>query len=224
MKSLVGMVFGRLTVLSHDGTRLNCACSCGAKKTVARSNVTAGRTASCGCLGRELIAKRNSLRKMPVTQLKQAHPLYRTWVSMRSRCSSPYNKAFKNYGGRGIQVCQRWLSFDAFVSDMGDRPNGTSLERINNSAGYTPGNCRWATRDEQSRNRRNNVFVTALGVRVCFEDAIKMLGICRSHAHNLAKAKGSKQACVDHAVSALSDGSYASPSHYTPGLSKQVQP
>ena len=93
------------------------------------------------------------------------HKLYNTWESMRKRCCNPNDKEFKNYGGRGVKVCKRWdiadgksTGFKNFVSDMGNRPNGFTLERINNNGNYTPSNCKWVSRKEQSRNMRNNVI------------------------------------------------------------------
>jgi hypothetical protein len=93
---------------------------------------------------------------------KKPHPLYTVWQSMKRRCDSPKNRAYHRYGGRGITVCERWLhDFHAFVADMGERPKGTSIDRIDNDKGYSPENCRWSTRAEQQLNREcvKKVFI-----------------------------------------------------------------
>jgi lambda repressor-like predicted transcriptional regulator len=87
-------------------------------------------------------------------------PTYQTWMDMKQRCDNPKSVAYHNYGGRGITVCKRWYTFENFLSDMGSRPNGYSIERIDNSKGYAKGNCRWATRKEQANNTRWNRLIT----------------------------------------------------------------
>jgi hypothetical protein len=96
---------------------------------------------------------------------------------MRDRCNNPNGTHFHNYGGRGIRVCKRWDSFICFARDMGARPKGKVLERTNNSRGYSPRNCRWATVAEQNRNKRNNIWVKVNGKRMVLSDAAKMLGV-----------------------------------------------
>jgi LexA DNA binding domain-containing protein len=93
-----------------------------------------------------------------------------TWESMKDRCHTPSNPTYKNYGGRGIKICERWLVYENFLADMGERPEGTTIDRINNDGNYEPGNCRWATANVQSRNRRTNNWITAWGETKCITD------------------------------------------------------
>lgn len=108
---------------------------------------------------------RAAKKRKPVDQQRLKHPLYSTWKGMRQRCYKEWHHAFHNYGGRGIKVCKRWECFDRFVADMGERPEGMTLDRIDNNGDYTPENCRWATKKEQSINKRNAVFIESDGVR-----------------------------------------------------------
>lgn len=91
-------------------------------------------------------------------------PTYRSWQAMLTRCTNSNRAQFKDYGGRGIKVCERWLKFENFLADMGERPDGTTLDRFPNKDGdYEPGNCRWASRVEQNRNTRSNLQLTFCG-------------------------------------------------------------
>ncbi len=114
----------------------------------------------------------------PATHKDSFSPEYRSWKTMRSRCRNPNDPAYPNYGARGITFCAAWNSYEQFLSDMGRRPTVKhTLERIDNERGYEPANCRWATRAEQLRNRRNNVWVDVGGQRMCLADAAKHLGV-----------------------------------------------
>lgn len=134
-----------------------CLCFCGKTFNAIASNLISGNTKSCGCLRRKVSA-----------DLLRTHGLYgngahSVWANMMRRCYDPKNPAYKNYGGRGISVCDRWHDVRNFYADMGDRPKGRSLDRTKNDMGYSPENCRWATSTEQARNMRSNVFVTYCG-------------------------------------------------------------
>ena len=97
--------------------------------------------------------------------MNRTHPLYRVWTGMRARCYQPNSSSYPNYGARGITVCERWDDFNTFIADMGERPDGCSLDRINNNEGYSPDNCRWASRIQQNRNRRFDWLTNTIAVK-----------------------------------------------------------
>jgi len=108
---------------------------------------------------------------------QKATAVYLCWASMKSRCLSPKDQRYPRYGGRGISVCDRWLEFENFLTDMGERPRGRSLDRIDNDGNYEPGNCRWATQLEQQSNRRSNRLLTFRGETLCMTEWARRIGI-----------------------------------------------
>lgn len=170
---LVNKKFERLTVICSAGKNKHsqpmwfCVCDCGAEVIVRQGNLTSGNTRSCGCLK----IKHGHARTGAKT------PEYFTWEDVKSRCCNPADVSYPAYGGRGITLADRWHDFENFLADMGSRPLGHTLERIDNNKGYQPGNCRWATPAEQARNRRSNRLITAFGKTMCLKDAAKEYGI-----------------------------------------------
>lgn len=108
---------------------------------------------------------------------RRAGSVYTVWQDMRNRCTKPSDPAYMDYGGRGIMVCERWMAYENFRDDMGPRPAGTSLDRLDNDGPYAPGNCRWATRKQQARNTRRNRFVSYEGVFVTLAEAAERSGL-----------------------------------------------
>ena len=138
---------------ASGGAIWECRCDCGNLTRVQLGALTHGHTYSCGCKRRELIAQRK-IRHGHCAQ-GTSSPTYSIWAGMIGRCENPKDRSFPDYGGRGITVCARWRLFENFLADMGERPRGRSLDRIDNMRGYEPSNCRWATATQQANNTRS---------------------------------------------------------------------
>lgn len=159
---LVGHVFGRLTVLSRapanrwGRTQWVCACTCGNQTVVDRGNLRSGATQSCGCTHKEMLSKRNYRHGHAAR--KQKDPTYSSWMSMKNRCLNSRSNKHSRY--KDVSIHPRWLEYSAFLEDMGPRPEGTSLDRIDPFRGYEPGNCRWANAVVQAFNQRRHHLPT----------------------------------------------------------------
>jgi len=167
MKLQAGERFSRFTVISQSSRRkyFTCRCDCGTIKDVRGDHLKYGKTQSCGCLHKEQASARSAV--MHAANVKHGlsgSRIYSVWRGILSRCENRKATHFHSYGGRGISVCERWHSFDNFLADMGIPDEGMTIDRINNDGNYEPGNCRWATRGEQSLNLRNTRLVEIEGV------------------------------------------------------------
>ena len=170
--------YGRLVVDAFVGSRRvgkqskrfwRCRCDCGASVDLPYSALSTGNTRSCGCLGREANIKHGAYRD----------PTYGVWSAMHQRCRATSAPAFKGYGGRGITVCERWRDYKNFAADLGPRPTGGTLERIDVNGNYEPSNCRWASAKDQANNRRNNRRITHNGVTKTVAEWARDLGVSR---------------------------------------------
>ncbi len=160
-RDLVGKRFGRLLVISRGEsnwqgrTRWVCLCDCGKVTLVGLSQFYGNHTKSCGCLKHE--------KGLRINHGKTGSRTYICWQAMKRRCSLETCRQWKFYGGRGIKVCERWQSFENFLADMGEKPTGLTLDRIDNNGDYEPSNCRWVSQSQNCRNRRNNRLLTLNG-------------------------------------------------------------
>lgn len=199
---IIGHTSGDLTVVSrventHNGqARYLCRCVCGNEKVVIGSSLRSKRTKSCGC---------KAIRATVIRSTKHGHspmngkisPTYHTWGGMKARCSNPKHKHYPYYGGKGITFCVKWETFTGFLEDMGEKPVGTSLDRIDNNGNYCKENCRWATATEQARNKSVTAFYTSNGITKPAQQWAEELGVNVSTLHERVARWG-----VDIGVSA----------------------
>lgn len=189
-RDLTGLRFCRLVAIERvnkvpgRGWLWLCRCDCGNEHLVITNCLTSGNTKSCGCLNDET-------RRARIAELYERRPehqkhgmsrteTYQIWHAAKSRCEFPNCNDYPEYGGRGIRMCEAWShSFKAFLEDMGERPKGLTLDRINNDGNYEPGNCRWATYTEQNRNKSGLVWITFDNRTQLMSDWARELGISK---------------------------------------------
>lgn len=182
---LTGNRYGRLVVLEPipdhalrrniDGFLCHawlCQCKCGNRVTIETNKLRSGNTKSCGCYRREFTTSKNTIHG------HSRRGAYTSWLGAKARCTKTTNRAWRHYGGRGITMCAAWVNdFRAFLHDMGERPLGHSLDRINNAKGYEPGNCRWATSRQQSQNRSVTCYLEHDGHRRSMSEWSRLTGL-----------------------------------------------
>lgn len=190
---LTGHVYGRLTVVRLHGRRTTpsghtykvweCLCECGNTAVVSGGSLRQGTTIACGCAHRDAVT----------THGLRSKPEYEVWRLMLRRCEDPSFTGYRYYGGRGITVCDRWRDLHAFIEDMGPRPSKThSIDRIDGNKGYEPGNCHWATKTEQCRNRSMTVWIERDGKKMTLKEAAEDAGLDPSLVY-ARKHKGEPQ-------------------------------
>lgn len=173
--------FGRLEVIEtmrkpNGRPAFRCKCDCGGEQLAMYSQLIGGYTTSCGCARIDRAIALGRARKLPAKHT----PTYLTWRGMIARCNNPKATGYKNYGGRGIKVCGRWKIFENFLADMGERPEGLTLDRENSDENYEPGNCRWATEQEQRANMRRTRLITFNGTTQTLSQWARKTGVCRA--------------------------------------------
>jgi hypothetical protein len=173
---MISKQFGRLKVIEESGhlgpfVAFKCQCECGNTTTVRGSSLRSGNTTSCGCVHKAMVGNLNKTHGL------RHKAEYGVWQNMITRCTNSNTNCFYRYGGRGITVCNEWRDFEKFYADMGDRPQGMTLERIDNNGSYSKENCRWATLREQARNTRRTQLVEYNGKKQCLKDWANEVGI-----------------------------------------------
>lgn len=199
----IGSVFTAITVIAiatptfrlNGSQQYNCLvrCVCGTEKIVSEYDLKRQHVKSCGCLTTTFRAPYLTTHGMANTRT------YEIWTGMLKRCRIDAAKPHRNYAARGITVCPEWRTFEGFFKDMGEAPQHLTLERLDNSKGYEPGNCAWRTYAQQMRNKRTNVIVTFRGKTMCAADACDLMGISRPTIWKRADRKGvTIQEAIDH--------------------------
>ena len=178
---LTGKKFGRWSVIKKQERRglygsvpWLCQCDCGVQRDIVASTLVDGRSRSCGCWKSEKAR----------THGKSRTAIYELWSGMLKRCSNTNSEQYANYGGRGIQVCERWKKFENFYADMGECPAGHSLDRIDNNGNYEPRNCRWATQKQQVRNKQNTFMVEFEGKQIALAELCERHGLPLKRTRN----------------------------------------
>ncbi len=183
-KNLIGCVFGRWTVIDYAGpgpvgATWTCICECGSERVVNANSLMAGTSVSCGCYAREVAGTLHTTHGHNTKKTGQS-PTYKSWRNMLRRCTDAKHPSYPNYGGRGITVCEEWKLFINFLSDMGERPDTKTLDRIDSDKGYSKANCQWMTMREQANNTARNTWLTHEGETLTIAEWARKIGVAES--------------------------------------------
>jgi len=196
---LDGLQFDNLTVLHRSGSRGRfaswlCRCTCGAEVVVAGDNLRRGKTKSCTQNGHYFKKPDKSSSTAPTAQFPKE---YNTWRMMHYSCENPNIHGYADYGARGITVCERWGDFKNFMMDMGRKPDPKfTIDRVNSDGNYEPANCRWVSKADQQRNKRNTLYVTYKGKRIAFCEIIKELSLSRPTVYSRLRSGWTLEAAL----------------------------
>lgn len=170
------MKFGKWTRLSRDGKYADCVCDCGTRRQVVNADLESGRSKSCGCTRRVTLPK--AAKEANRTHGRTKTPEFSIWTNMRRRCNNPHRPDYRNYGARGITVCDEWnASFERFYADMGPRPEDCTLERLDNDKPYCKENCAWVPIKINSRNTRRTKRYMINGRKITLVEAAELYGL-----------------------------------------------
>lgn len=182
-----GRKFGKWIVIRRTDhkkvVRYICICECGTQREVLSASLRSGKSISCGCYQNEIREKHVNIRKVHKST-------FNSWVGMRQRCKYKNHNEYHRYGGRGINYDPSWDDFEKFLSDMGAKPVGSSLDRIDNDKDYCKDNCKWSTREEQSSNTSRSIFVQWDGEKTTLKRLSKKIGVKYDRLHNLFRTRG----------------------------------
>lgn len=198
----IGMRYNRLTILEIIGKNkfnkrmVSVRCDCGVIKNAIFVALVNGYVKSCGCAQKEIASRAARLKR---THGLTKSPTYNAWDSMKARCLNKKHKSYKDYGQRGIKICERWMLFENFLNDMGLKPEDMSLDRIDNSLGYYKENCKWSSYREQSNNKRNNIKLEINGKTHTIIEAAKYAGITPGQLYQRLQRGWTKEESLDPA-------------------------
>ena len=192
---IAGARFGRLTAIKRDPNQVGrhtkwlCKCDCGTTVSVNLDALRRGASTSCGCFRSEQIAARSLTHGHKIGRVTSR--TLKSYEHAKGRCFNPKNEKYPIYGGRGITMCARWAeSFANFLEDMGECPDGLTIDRIDVNGNYEPGNCRWASKLVQAGNRTTNIYVEHNGEKIILKEFARLMGVDYSSLHARVKYKG----------------------------------